>query len=252
MKNTIVLLLTLMLVLSCSESEKQSEQAAPEGSGEKTYYVGLIRPGATWTAEVTPELEKLQEAHLDNIQRLADSGWLALAGPTWADSGYSYILGLFFFETEDIQQAKKLTATDPSVQARRLNVQIHPWVGSSGLKYDEPVEMTAYEMVIYYKGVNWSSVTEPDFDSLRIWQAQELQKFDFESRPIISGPFEPSINAEAPSSMFIYKTDSLAWLEAVVSSALPVRRGILDPVVLHFYGPVGLREEPYESNQELQ
>ena len=95
-----------------------------------TYYVGLIYHGPTWTQDTSPEVKKLQEEHLLNLQALARDGKLVLAGPI-TDSGE--LRGLFVFRTKDLEEARALTDNDPAVKAGRLRVELHPWYGPKGL-----------------------------------------------------------------------------------------------------------------------
>src|ERR1700752_4210264 len=46
-----------------------------------TYFVGILKRGPKWTAEVTEETKKLQEGHMANIRKMADAGKLLVAGP---------------------------------------------------------------------------------------------------------------------------------------------------------------------------
>lgn len=87
-------------------------------------YLGLLKRGPTWTPEVTPEVEALQEAHLANIERMRQSGELLVAGP-FGDGGD--LRGVYIFRVGSIEEAVELTDTDPAVQAGRLAFELHPW-----------------------------------------------------------------------------------------------------------------------------
>jgi len=73
---------------------------------------------------------KLQMAHLKNIGRLANEGKLIVAGPFMDDQP---IKGIFIFNVRTIEEAKKLTETDPAIQAGSLIMELHPWYGSAAL-----------------------------------------------------------------------------------------------------------------------
>ncbi len=87
-------------------------------------YLGLLRRGETWTPEVTPAVESLQEAHLANIERMRQSGELLVAGP-FGDDGD--LRGVYIFRVASMEEAIALTDTDPAVQAGRLIFELHPW-----------------------------------------------------------------------------------------------------------------------------
>jgi uncharacterized protein YciI len=94
-----------------------------------TYYFGLISRGPKWTAERTPEVEKLQADHMANINRLAKEGKLVIAGPFENAGNYA---GVFVFRVGTLEEAKALAETDPAVKAGRLVVDVHPWMVPRG------------------------------------------------------------------------------------------------------------------------
>jgi len=94
-----------------------------------TYYFAFLVRGPKWTPEQTPELARLQEAHLANIRRLAEEGKLVVAGP-FADGGT--LQGVFVFKTKTLEEAQALADTDPAAQAGRLALELHPWLVPEG------------------------------------------------------------------------------------------------------------------------
>ena len=95
-----------------------------------TYYLGLLRRGSNWSPDVTSETERIQEAHLAHIRRMFEAGDLVIAGP-FTDDGD--LRGVFLFQTETLEEAQALAASDPAVKAGRLVVEIHPWKVPSGV-----------------------------------------------------------------------------------------------------------------------
>ena len=113
------------------EKHSESEFQIPEGM--TIYYMGLLYRGPNSTDEVTPELEALQRRHLAYIRKIHEAGQMALAGP-FVDGGD--LRGIFLFRTGSLEEALALAAGDPSVQAGRLIVDIHPWMGPENLTAD--------------------------------------------------------------------------------------------------------------------
>ena len=103
----------------------------------RTYYMGFLTRGPNWTPGVTEATKALQEAHLANINRLAEDGRLLIAGPFSYDStdADQSLRGIFIFDTETRAEAEELAATDPAVMAGRLAIRIIPWYGPYGLTY---------------------------------------------------------------------------------------------------------------------
>lgn len=95
-----------------------------------TAYLAFLVRGDKWTPEKTPATEAIQKAHMDNINRLAESKKLVVAGP-FGDNGT--LRGIFVFRVNSIEEARELAATDPAVKAGRLALQIHPWLVPEGI-----------------------------------------------------------------------------------------------------------------------
>jgi uncharacterized protein YciI len=95
-----------------------------------TAYLGFLSRGPKWTPEKTPATEELQKAHLANINKLAEMKKLVVAGPF---GGNGTLRGIFVFRVDSLDEAKQLAATDPSVQAGRLAIDMHPWLVPEGV-----------------------------------------------------------------------------------------------------------------------
>lgn len=78
----------------------------------------------------TPQVQELQKAHLANINRLAETTKLILAGPFGDDGNFR---GIFVFRVGSLQEAQDLCATDPMIKAGRLAAEIHPWQVPGGI-----------------------------------------------------------------------------------------------------------------------
>jgi uncharacterized protein YciI len=118
----------------------------PEGIGDKysamakanpqmqdkmvTVYFALLKKGAARTPQAADAQRRLQSAHLANISRLIREGSMAAAGP-FLDNGD--LRGIFVLRAASLEEAKKLTDTDPAVQAGELAVDLHPWMVSEGV-----------------------------------------------------------------------------------------------------------------------
>ena len=125
----IAVLFFVFLLAEISMAKKSDTTSAVSFEGMKTYYLGLLRKGNARTSNSTPELQKLQEAHLNHLTLPAKSGKLVMAGPL-TDNGD--VRGIMVFVTETLEEAKKLAEQDPAVKAGRLKVEIHPWFAKSG------------------------------------------------------------------------------------------------------------------------
>ena len=64
-----------------AEAAAKPKSRAPDEGKMETYYMGFLTKGPTWSPNPAPGAEKLQEAHLAHIRKVADSGKLLV--PFW-------------------------------------------------------------------------------------------------------------------------------------------------------------------------
>ena len=99
------------------------------------YFVVFLKRGPKWTAEMTPEIEKVLEGHFANIEKMKSEGKLALVGPFFGQEGEGALAGLFIFRVDSIEEAIRLAEQDPGVQAGRFTFEAVTWYGPKGLTY---------------------------------------------------------------------------------------------------------------------
>ena len=131
-----ILIVSLFPLFSFAQNntsiEKDTALAKQIGADDyamKQYVMAFLKKGPN--RDRSPEESaQLQKAHMDNIGRLADKGKLILAGPFLDDGD---IRGIYIFNVTSVEEAEKLTATDPAIKAGSLIMELHPWYGSAGL-----------------------------------------------------------------------------------------------------------------------
>jgi uncharacterized protein len=98
----------------------------------KTVYLAFLKKGPNRKEGDgdTPEVKELQKAHMANINRLAETKKLVVAGP-FGDDGV--LRGIFVFRVASLKEAEDLCATDPMIKIGRLAVELHPWQVPEGL-----------------------------------------------------------------------------------------------------------------------
>lgn len=132
------LLIALLLLgsINCFAQSKNpqydaqlAQKLGADDYGMKQYVMAFLKAGPNRPTDSAARM-KLQMAHLKNIGRLANEGKLIVAGPFLDDQP---IKGIFIFNVSTIEEAKKLTETDPAIQAGSLIMELHPWYGSAAL-----------------------------------------------------------------------------------------------------------------------
>ena len=136
----LLLAASLLFCLTCLAQTKESESTIKFDSalaeklgaddyGMKKYVFAYLKEGKTIIKD-TAELARIQIAHLKNIQKLAAEGKLILAGP-FLD--HQPVRGIFIFNVTSLDEARKLTESDPAVKAGLLEMELRPWYGSAAL-----------------------------------------------------------------------------------------------------------------------
>lgn len=105
-------------------------QLGADEYGMKTYVMAFLKAGPN--RDMAPEeRNRLQAAHLQNIVRLAEEGKLVLAGP-FLDDGE--LRGIYIFNVDSVEEARRLTETDPAIQAGSLVMELKSWYGTAALQ----------------------------------------------------------------------------------------------------------------------
>ncbi len=99
-------------------------------NGMKKYVMAFLKAGPNRPKDSIVAAQ-LQAAHMKNIQRMANEGTLVLAGP-FLDG--MELRGIYIFNVESLDEARKLTETDPAIKAGSLVMELHPWYGSAALQ----------------------------------------------------------------------------------------------------------------------
>lgn len=129
-----LLLAALAAAATAATAASAGAARAPEEVGGfemTTYQVAFLRRGPAWTPGETPELQKLQEAHMAHIRAMGESGKLLVAGP-FSDGGD--LRGMFIFRSDTLEDARALAEQDPAVKAGRLALEWHPWFAAKNIR----------------------------------------------------------------------------------------------------------------------
>jgi uncharacterized protein YciI len=122
------LLLTFLLLTSVSAFAQQ-EETKTETPKLKQYYFVMLVKGPHRDNIDSLSLAKIQEGHMANINKMAESGKLQIAGPFGDDGNWR---GIFIFDVATEEEVIELLKDDPAIQAGRLAYEIHPWWTTPG------------------------------------------------------------------------------------------------------------------------
>jgi uncharacterized protein YciI len=161
-----------------------------------TYYVAFLKRGPKALGMPKEEAERIQEAHMAHIRRMADEEVLVGAGP-FSDDGE--LRGIFIFKVASLEEAQRWTADDPAVKAGRLVMDLHGWMGPKGIgapykarmKADpsSKPQMRTYQFGIFKRGPKFIAGDTP---ALRELVRRHLGRVTAETREgvlLAAGPF---------------------------------------------------------------
>ena len=97
--------------------------------GMRSYVLVILRTGPS-RVPAGPERSEMFKGHFANIQRLSDEGKMAYAGPLDGAEGRR---GIFILAVNDIEEAKRLVATDPVIIKGEMVAEYHKHFGSAAL-----------------------------------------------------------------------------------------------------------------------
>jgi uncharacterized protein YciI len=140
----IIIITTILLFASCKkETVKVIEETTKEVAydsilvekfgaddyGMRKYVIAFLKSGPNRTDDKEKAAE-LQRSHMINIKRMSEEGTLVLAGPFLDDSN---LRGIYIFNATSLEEARKLTSTDPAIIAGSLQMELKEWYGSAAL-----------------------------------------------------------------------------------------------------------------------
>jgi uncharacterized protein YciI len=144
MKHVLLALLSLALFGLAPIAPAQADAAAPahttgydhalakrlgaNENGMRPYVLVILRTGPSPVPKGKAR-DAMFAGHFANIARLAAEGKLVLAGPFGEHDGDWR--GLFLLAVDDVEQARRLTATDPVIAQGEMVAEYHPWYGSA-------------------------------------------------------------------------------------------------------------------------
>ncbi|QQS33249.1 MAG: hypothetical protein IPM50_01315 [Acidobacteriota bacterium] len=97
--------------------------------GMRSYILVLLKSSSK-PVPAGKERNEMFAGHMANMKRLAAEGKLVLAGPL---DGVDGMRGLFVFALDSIEEAKKLTETDPVIVKGEMVAVYHKYFGNAGI-----------------------------------------------------------------------------------------------------------------------
>ena len=135
MKSFLSILSLALFAIACNENKTTPDATADPGKYDinkdsnvsanemKRYWLVLLQKGPNRNQD-SISAEKIQAAHMGNIQRLAKEGKLIMAGPIGIEDD---LRGIFLLNCADSSEVERIVNTDSAVITGRLVMKYYPW-----------------------------------------------------------------------------------------------------------------------------
>ena len=115
--------LTPSAITTKSEKNDLNKDTSVYSGEMKRYWLVLLQKGPNRDQD-SISAEKIQAAHMANINRLAKEGKLVMAGPIGVEDD---LRGIFLMNCSDSTEVENFVRTDSAVITGRLIMKYYPW-----------------------------------------------------------------------------------------------------------------------------
>lgn len=107
-----------------------AQKLGADERGMRAYVLVILKTGPTRVPD-GDQRKAMFAGHFANMERLVAEGKLVLAGPFSSDpDGWR---GLFVLAVDDLDEARRITASDPVIVSGEMVAEYHAWYGSAGV-----------------------------------------------------------------------------------------------------------------------
>jgi len=217
MKRAFIVVAVLFLAVTTAASQRY-----PAPADMQTIHIALLYRGPSATKESTPETQKIQEAHLAHITKLAKAGQALIAGPFGGDGD---LRGLIFLKAANAEAARALEADDPAVKAGRLRIEIvsymtpSNWFSFGPVKDDLPMRQFVFAFLNVGPkpiGTPESNATIMDDHLANLWSMRQ-------AGTMVAGG--PAVGSEKRAGVVVLAMDSVDKARALLEQDPTVKAG---------------------------
>ena len=195
------------------------------GADENRDYFVFLTTGKSTQGVVTEEVQKKQQAHLENFGRLAKLGSLTAAGPC-ADPGKT-IRGIVVVNADSIPDAESKFGPDPYVSEGFMKSELHQYETIAG-KLQLVLEVTSMEesiIVVLNRGSKWSKEQSSPFKSS--WTAFAKEQHASKALGFAALFTDQSNNESKRLGVMIFRGKDMAAVKSILESHELVRNEIV-------------------------
>ncbi len=98
--------------------------------GMKSYILAILKTGS-YKLAAGEERDNLFKGHFANINAMAESGKLVIAGPI--EENERTYRGIFILNVKTVNEARELLKADPTISQKIFDVEYYEWYGSAAI-----------------------------------------------------------------------------------------------------------------------
>ncbi len=124
-------IIVFFLIFTFSQSvfsQIAKNDSIPDISNMKIYYLVLLKAGPNRNQD-SAEANRIQKAHIANINKLYNEKVLDMAGPIATKKD---IIGIFIFNCKNEDELLGYLKSDMAIKSGRLIYEIYPWYTKQG------------------------------------------------------------------------------------------------------------------------
>lgn len=213
----------------------QGRYPAPENM--RTIHVALLYRGPAYTTEKSPELDKLQQAHLAHLTKLGQRGDAFIAGPMGGDGD---LRGIVMLKADTADAAKALEAEDPAVKSGRLRIEMVSYMTPSNWFSFGPIQdnMTMRNFVFGFLKVGPNPPKSAD--ELKTMQEDHLANLWAMRQTGALVAAGPAVNSGDRAGVVVFALDSVDKARALLEQDPGVKSGRFTIELYPWYAADGI------------
>ena len=208
--------------------------------GRDEYDMGLMQMvllrNVGWKPRPVSALDKVWRDHRARVQKLVESGKVALAGEV-TDEGL--LREILVFKTQSADEARAVVEALPAVAAGALRPEYLKWFAARNYITPprRPLAARPYVFGLLVRGPRWTPEVTEETKRLQAGHMDNIKRLSDAGKLVLAGPFDGGGDRRG---VFIFKVETLAEARALTDTDPAVSAGRLSVELYRWSVPEGM------------
>jgi uncharacterized protein YciI len=199
------------------------------------FHMAVLKHGPKWSAGETPEMKRMQKAHVNYVLSALDSGKAVIAGP-FTDGGE--IDGVYVFRASSAAEAKAWAEGDPSVASGFWVAEMHPWWSEDIFKKPaKPMKLVQMYFAFLTRGEKWTPEQTPATEEIQKGHMANINRLAELKKLIAAGPLGDDGRLRG---IFVFRVGSSEEAKTLIETDPAVQAGRLAMEIHPWMVPDGI------------